>query len=308
METREPTVVDAAPTLAPDIEPVRLPAVREARPSHPADLREVPRQTRPQGAEIVIFQHSEQVDQLFAALAKAQGEPDYGDIEKTRRAKIESRREGARGYEYTYETLKDVLDATRPHLAKSGIAFMQFAYSGATTMTIRTMLGHGSGQWLYTDLVVRMDGADPQAIGSAISYLRRYAAKSVLGVAADDEDDDSKAAMARQPQAAPRKSEQMMAEAPVQAAPPAARPTAVQPSMAPIGRIVAIEQAGAARRIKLDTGFACSARDSELVSAAERLYRDGDVVELRTKPPSDPKYIPTLLEIVRQIREPGASA
>lgn len=306
METREPTVMDVAPSLAPDIEPAALPAVREARPSRP-DIREAPRPVRPQGAEIAIFQHSEQVDQLFAALAKAQCEPDYGDIDKTRRAKVTSRREGASGYEYTYETLKDVLDATRPFLAKAGIAFMQFAYTGATTMTIRTMLGHGSGQWLYTDLVVKMDGADPQAIGSAISYLRRYAAKSVLGVAADDEDDDGKAAQTTaRPQAAPRKSEQVAADVPLPA-PVANAPTKVA-SMQPIGRIVAIEQAGPARRIRLDTGFACSVRDPELISAAERLYRDNDLVELRTKPPSDPKYIPTLLEVIRQVREPGVQA
>lgn len=156
--------------------------------------REEPAAARTQQAERVIVRHSEQVDQLFAAMAAAQAEEGFGDIEKTKTARVESRRDGARSYSYTYETLKDVLNATRPFLGKHGVSFMQFPFPGRESLTIRTLLGHSSGQWLYNDLSAAMSGLDPQAVGSGISYLRRYAAKSILGIAADDEDDDGKAA------------------------------------------------------------------------------------------------------------------
>ena len=65
-------------------------------------------------------------------------------------------------------------------------------------MTVSTRLIHKSGEWVQTDLTLTAKDASPQAIGSAITYGRRYAVSALVGLAA--EDDDGKAA---QPSATP---------------------------------------------------------------------------------------------------------
>lgn len=173
----------------------------EAEPQRPQVVRTVDAPAgRTQSSERTIVRHSDQIDQLITALAMAQGEPGYGDIEKTKTARIEKRAGGS--FTYTYETLKDVLDATRPFLAKHGVAFMQFPFPARETVTIRTMIAH-AGQWLYNDLTATIVSPSPQDVGSGISFLRRYAAKSILGVSAEDEDDDGAAASRVQAAPAP---------------------------------------------------------------------------------------------------------
>lgn len=155
---------------------------------------------RTQPSERVIVRHSEEVDQLFAAMAMAQGA--FGDVEKTLTALVDSRRTGTK-YEYDYETLADVLSAVRKPLSDNGIALFQFPAPSRDSMTIRTMLGHKSGQWLINDLPSPASIVDPQSVGSAMSYLRRYALKSILGIAANEVEDDGKAASQVKPVAPP---------------------------------------------------------------------------------------------------------
>jgi hypothetical protein len=61
---------------------------------------------------------------------------------------------------------------------------------------MRTMLIHSSGEWLESDeLQVQARDAGPQAIGSCLTYLRRYQLAAMVGVA--PEDDDAEAADGR---------------------------------------------------------------------------------------------------------------
>lgn len=149
-------------------------------------------------AEAQTFSCSPEIDQLAAGLAQAQ--LAFGAIEKSLTAKVESRREGARSYQYDYAPLSEVLGAVRPALNSNGIAIMQPPGLGTKTVVITTLLLHVSGQWFRSDLrfPFSLEHIDPQALGTVISYLRRYCVMSILGVSPEESEDDDAAKFTQQ--------------------------------------------------------------------------------------------------------------
>jgi hypothetical protein len=133
---------------------------------------------------------SEQINELATALAEAQGE--FPVIGKAQTAKLGS-------YSYRYADLSDLLSAVRPVLAKHGLAVSQPLQSGAA-LILETILLHKSGQWLSSAYQVERHDK-PQEQGSAITYARRYALAALLGIAAEEDDDDGKAAQEAKPAA-----------------------------------------------------------------------------------------------------------
>ncbi len=86
-----------------------------------------------------------------------------------------------------YATLSNILEAIKPPLLDSGLSFTQFP-TGQNGLT--TVLMHSeSGEYMQTDYFMNPTKSDPQAQGSAISYMRRYALAAVLGLNIDDDDD-----------------------------------------------------------------------------------------------------------------------
>jgi hypothetical protein len=85
-----------------------------------------------------------------------------------------------------YASLANVLDTIRVPLKEAGLAFSQLP-TGDNELA--TLLMHSSGEYLMS--VVKMSPLknEPQAIGSAITYMRRYSLASVLGLNIDDDDD-----------------------------------------------------------------------------------------------------------------------
>jgi len=172
------------------------PQVPARQVRQPEVVRDAPRAVAPAPELGLAYRHSESIGRVAMALAQAQGE--FQEIEKTLTAKVESRREGARSYTYQYTDLASVLAAVRPALSKYGLALMQFPSVRAKSVVVTTMLAHGeSGEWIQGDLVVALDNLDPQAVGSATTYARRYGVTALLGVAAGEQDDDGQAAMKR---------------------------------------------------------------------------------------------------------------
>jgi hypothetical protein len=94
-----------------------------------------------------------------------------------------------------YASLANILDTIQKPLSECGLAISQFPDGDALT----TIIVHSeSGEWMessYVMPVVKQN--DPQAMGSAITYARRYALGSILNLNIDDDDDGEKA-MGRQ--------------------------------------------------------------------------------------------------------------
>lgn len=107
-------------------------------------------------------------------------------------------------FESRYADLATVLDAVLPALNGAGISLMQApGGDGEGNVTLTTTLLHESGEWMESTLTMRPTKSDPQGVGSAITYARRYAALAVAGAA--PEDDDGNAASRRDSKAASRK-------------------------------------------------------------------------------------------------------
>lgn len=133
---------------------------------------------------------------LAAALSKAQGQ--------IRGAKKDSANPF---FKSKYADLSEVWSACREALTANGIAVIQ-SPDGDTpeTMVLITTIAHASGEWMSGRYPIRAIKADPQGIGSAITYARRYALAAMIGIAS--EDDDGEAATGRQAPNVPAKAQQ----------------------------------------------------------------------------------------------------
>lgn len=143
---------------------------------------------------------SEKTGEIAAALAKAQAK--FTPPKKDKTAKIESNKGG---YSYHYSDLASLIDAIRGPLSENEIAYVQPTSYADGQLLLITRLMHSSGEWIESDYPLSLY-ARPQEQGSAITYARRYALGTLVGLA--PEDDDGAAAQA----AEPRRQEQRQAK------------------------------------------------------------------------------------------------
>lgn len=87
-----------------------------------------------------------------------------------------------------YADLATVWDAVREPLAKNGLSVLQEPGTDGDRAALTTTLLHTSGEYTRSRMSVPVAKQDPQGYGSAITYMRRYALQSVLGVAPEDDD------------------------------------------------------------------------------------------------------------------------
>lgn len=100
-----------------------------------------------------------------------------------------------------YATLNSVWEAVATALHNNGLVCIQPIVNNMVATTII----HTSGQFITSECpIVCAKQNDPQALGSAITYSRRYALASMLGVMTDDDDDAESAMVRKQPQSAPK--------------------------------------------------------------------------------------------------------
>lgn len=145
---------------------------------------------------------SESIKEISSALAKAQKQ--FRPVVKDRTANVKSDKGS---YSFDYADLSSVIDAVRDALSDNGIAVVQAASNDAQGVTVETRLVHASGEWMESAITMRVDGARPQNIGSAITYARRYGLSGMVGVSSEEDDDANTAEgnhvqTARRPRAA----------------------------------------------------------------------------------------------------------
>ena len=98
-----------------------------------------------------------------------------------------------------YATLDAIWEAIREPLSANGLALTQTLGQSSDGKTLLdTTLLHTSGEWISGSMPINPVKDDPQGLGSAISYARRYSLCAMLGVVAD-EDDDANTATKQKP-------------------------------------------------------------------------------------------------------------
>jgi hypothetical protein len=124
---------------------------------------------------------SDTINKLAVALVKAQAE--MGSPKKDSANPF---------FKSKYADLAEVISVVKDPLLKHGNAFLQIV----TQDGVETTLIHESGEFISgTTPVIVAKPNDPQALGSAITYARRYGLQAMLGIPA--EDDDGEKAMGR---------------------------------------------------------------------------------------------------------------
>lgn len=97
-------------------------------------------------------------------------------------------------YKNNYATLDNIIDEVRPVLTKHGLAVMQIPGGDGEKVIMKTLLVHESGEWIESDpLVMKPVKNDPQAVGSCVTYARRYSLAGFLSLNTGEDDDGQKA-------------------------------------------------------------------------------------------------------------------
>ncbi|MCM1093740.1 MAG: ERF family protein [Lachnospiraceae bacterium] len=125
---------------------------------------------------------SDQINEIAAALSAFQGSLKQPKLSKE--VKVKTKTGGS--YTFKYADLSACAEAAAPFLKENGLAVSQII----SEWTLITLLTHTSGQWIKSELPISLNnGADYQALGSAITYIKRYSYCAILGIVADADDD-----------------------------------------------------------------------------------------------------------------------
>ncbi len=94
-----------------------------------------------------------------------------------------------------YVPLPNVVESITKAASKHGLSFSQFPSSDENgNVTVGTLVMHESGEWIeYDPIRMKSVKTDPQAVGSAITYARRYALSAIFGITSDEDDDGNEA-------------------------------------------------------------------------------------------------------------------
>lgn len=124
---------------------------------------------------------SEKIDLISEALVKVQAE-------------VKGAKESGTNphFNSTFSTAADIWEVARPALAKCDLAAFQGGDFVGDRPVLVTRLVHKSGQWIESVLPLYCARPnDPQALGSAITYCKRYGLAAALGVVTEDDDGES---------------------------------------------------------------------------------------------------------------------
>lgn len=125
---------------------------------------------------------SEEINEIAAALSAFQGSVKQPKLNK----EVEVKTKTGGKYKFKYADLSACADAAAPALKANGLAVSQIV----SNWTLITLLTHKSGQWIKSELPIMLNQtADYQALGSALTYIKRYTYCAILGIVADADDD-----------------------------------------------------------------------------------------------------------------------
>ena len=126
---------------------------------------------------------SDQIDLLFKSLVAAQAEAQHANFDSQNPH-----------FKSKYASLAEVIDTVRPVMAKHGLAVLQLpGWREDKGHVLCNRVLHESGQWLEEEMVLTPVKTDPQGLGSAITYAKRYSLPGIFMIASE-EDDDANAA------------------------------------------------------------------------------------------------------------------
>lgn len=137
------------------------------------------------------MKHSETVTKIHSSIVKVQGALEPAPMDSTNPH-----------FRNRYASLNSVVATLRPLLAKNGLSYVQGALEDSNVLS--TLIIHDSGEWIETFVPLVLSKQDMQALGSALTYARRYGLCAAFGVISDEDDDGQKASAPQQTQITPQ--------------------------------------------------------------------------------------------------------
>jgi hypothetical protein len=123
------------------------------------------------------MKHSESIAKLAPALVKANAAVQHATKDSSN-PHFKSR----------FASLNSVVDTVKPAYAAQGLTVVQMPGFSDGHATLETIVLHESGEWMSGVSGSPLQKNDPQGIGSAITYLRRYSMSAAAGIAQEDDD------------------------------------------------------------------------------------------------------------------------
>jgi len=92
-------------------------------------------------------------------------------------------------FKNNYANLESVIEATKEHLNNNSIVVLQtLSESEGAVLKLTTRLLHESGEYIEDTAATPLSKADPQGVGSAVTYLRRYSLAAICNITQEDDD------------------------------------------------------------------------------------------------------------------------
>ena len=120
---------------------------------------------------------SEQINEIAAALAKAQGAIENPEKNATNPH-----------FNNTFADLASGINAIKTPFASNGLSFIQSTFLDGELLMLTTRLVHSSGQWMEGVYPVCKFPIAQQQAGSAMTYAKRYSLFAMAGIAGEDDD------------------------------------------------------------------------------------------------------------------------
>lgn len=133
-----------------------------------------------EAAYALPLRRSDSLGNLAGALALAQGE--ISNAQRDSKNPF---------FKSKYASLASTWEACRTPLAKNGLAVLQPVTTRGRSVIVTTLLVHASGEWIEERLILTSKEDTPQALGSVITYGRRYGLGGMVGVAPADDDGEA---------------------------------------------------------------------------------------------------------------------
>lgn len=131
-----------------------------------------------------MIELSNETENIFSALAEF-----HEKLQPPKNTKqVSMNLKNGRKLSYSYIELPDLCDNLRPQLAAQGLSIFQSPITPNNSLGVQTLVTHKSGEFIKANYEYPSPGNGAQAVGSQITYFRRYALLAALNLGQDDDD------------------------------------------------------------------------------------------------------------------------
>ena len=99
-------------------------------------------------------------------------------------------------FKFRYASLNAVQAALKSPLSENGICYLQFPTSKGSVVSIETIVGHSSGEWISRVFTLTAASSDVKDIGGCITYGKRYAIAAIFNLTPDEDADSTQVSQA----------------------------------------------------------------------------------------------------------------